>query len=341
MCEASNAGDTVRVEGGIYLEPFRFTQPAVLSLQRGGSNAVFGRRTDGPKETLSVLTYNTHLWGDWYNIGIGPPRVQEDLRATAVGHRLPQANADIIGLQEVWDDELYALIAETPWYAWSIYTDDEWDIDAGMGIFSRNSHNDGLGFLAFENLGIPDNLSDKGAVTWITTKGPYTWRIWVTHTDASLTCDDCRWLNLAQLGTWVKQHMDAEPGVEVIVMGDFNINGDDEIARDRLANMEGWRDLNDAFMHAPCFSDKMNAEDDRTLHTARNAFLRECLGDNHLDRYDQVFYSTGRAFNVLPVAAEVPADLFRVWPPIEDDDCTTSELSDHFPVQVDFEVWDL
>ncbi len=150
---------------------------------------------------------------------------------------------------------------------------------------------------------------------------------------------------MEELGQQVTYWLGQYPGYEAIVMGDFNMSGNDFHHRRFLESVLGFEILGDAYVQAACFSNSTDAQDDLTLFTARNEFLRWCHPESHASRYDYILYSTGRYFRMAPVAAKVEADLFRVDPPLYDSDCDdnggpgyTHDMSDHFAVSATFDL---
>ncbi|MGD9099363.1 MAG: endonuclease/exonuclease/phosphatase family protein [Anaerolineae bacterium] len=118
--------------------------------------------------TLTILGYNTHLFGDPITIG-GQffPTFKDPTRAQKIAERIVASAADIVGLVEVWDDDLADQIINL---VKSVFPNSlrppqggEPRLILGNGLLILGwQHINQFMFETYSDLAGPDYLSDKG-----------------------------------------------------------------------------------------------------------------------------------------------------------------------------------
>ena len=122
---------TIDIGAGTYRETFTTDTPATLTAS--GGNVFIGDLSNSGQTTLTIVTYNTHLFGpDDLFTAIDPANVipvdavpcwQDDQRAAQIAAVILADDPDVILLQEVWDDDLAgvsinALVINGPYVDW-------------------------------------------------------------------------------------------------------------------------------------------------------------------------------------------------------------------------------
>lgn len=358
-CKARPNG-TVEIRPGVYNETFTLDYPVRLT---ASGPALIGPVGGQPRVTLKVVTYNTHLFGD--EVG-GILRFADRARAASIADWIRLEDADVVGLQEVWDEELAAAIIQRAGYPHSFYSNehDESDdlLNSGLLLLSKHpllnatqtfyraevSISDCGAFSPLCLLRNPtapwkcltectryiDGFASKGFVQATVNKDGFQLGIFITHTQAEHHIDAKkeRRKQLEQLGPQIQQYRAANPGAEVIALGDFNVISESGEYYNSLLPLLG---LRDAFANrAPCL--------DTTKHRATCDYNQNDLArhfDNTADdcndkRLDYVLYSHGNAFDVLPAKLEVR----RYQAETSDQGKTVKDLSDHYGIAVELSL---
>src|SRR5262245_32256363 len=134
VCRAETNGKVV-FHPGDYNEAVTITYPMLLTAT---GKATIGRLAGKAHTSLKVLTYNTHLYG---NTVAGILRFADATRADLIADMIRLEDADIVGLEEVWDPTLAAgIVARSgyPSYFYGGEKDDPYDIlNSGLLLLSK------------------------------------------------------------------------------------------------------------------------------------------------------------------------------------------------------------
>ncbi len=369
ICKATPGG-TLVLHPGDYREvmtvpdPNSINQAGVTLTALPGSSAVIGNVEGLARTTLKVLTYNTHLFGP----GVAPT-FDDGRRAELIGEIVAQTFAeeglDVVGLTEVWDEDLADVIMQrvgSP-EASSFYGDaiDSGSLEnSGLLLLSRHPLTNRRQVFYHDESGFLEPLASKGfleATMTVTRTDGFTGTlgIFLTHTQADQTHDDVdtRALQLRQLSLAIGGYQIRNPTHEIIAMGDFNVDGESSEYQDSLRPSLDVRGLSDAVRHTPCFDATAHA-----TYAARNDLVRIFEGDEPSQRLDYVFYSSGAAFDFLPRRAAIRE--YTTTPPLCRDivalTCAltpldarvhldglllhlSDDLSDHYGLMVEFDAY--
>lgn len=274
LCK-SRPGDEILIEAGAYPEMPRIATPVTLASTNG--TVSIGRDTASAQTTLSVLTYNTHLFGDTL---LEFETFADNARAAAFAQELQTEQADVVALEEVWDEDLAAVIQSQSGYPFSFYADQLDDIDdhlnSGLLLLSRfpidaareESFNDEastfLCALCFSISCAPllvlpnpdaaavllcyscladcgdyiDGFASKGFVeATIDTQDGFQCGVFFTHLQTRYA--DIKAAQLAQMSASIRNYRANHPNNEIFVMGDFNINSFDNTNTNGYVNSYG------------------------------------------------------------------------------------------------------
>jgi len=207
-----------------------------LLMTDGTGPADIGPPLNTEETIFTFMTANIHLFGDGSNGGVcSSPCLAywaDWYRASVIGDSLGQWGADVLCLQEVWDDDMVYLILEGA--ARHGYIDyyygtgrDDWDdcLHSGLLILSRHPIVPGTehrGYYAEESGW--DKWASKG---WIRCQvmlpDGRTIGIFNTHTQADAEEYEDRWSQMWQLANDVLHYRETYPGDPVFVGGDFNV----------------------------------------------------------------------------------------------------------------------
>jgi endonuclease/exonuclease/phosphatase family metal-dependent hydrolase len=338
-----------------------------IDIHRGGGGHYYYVMAYSFADTMTVLTYNTHLFthsnADTFNdvenffkkiLGGTKRRLvyEDNRRATLIADRIRQSGADIVGLQEVWSTGRQTWFCEqlSDVYPYSYYAPqmdprpiiipdgiDPQDVDLRIGS--------GLVLLSKYKLIDPsfaefprefrftdfDCWARKGVIAAMVELSPHGMMLRVgicqAHTDAG-DKDPLKQPNISLLiGETVREPYPA------LMMGDFNINGNKE---DEYGAMES------KFKAARAANAYMKVWPTVTDRDYTTDFPNNCLDQYFTagprpgrvaDRLDYLFLKeSGGDYLLEPVEAEVPRDWqFEVKP-----GKARWDLSDHFPVKVKF-----
>ncbi|HEY9432087.1 MAG TPA: endonuclease/exonuclease/phosphatase family protein [Blastocatellia bacterium] len=357
VCRGPNGKIVIRP--GVYNETLTIKDPMTLTVT---GPAIIGQLAGKPNTKLKVVTYNTHLFGDE---GAGRfPTFADRARAAYIADWLRLEDADVIGLQEVWDEELADAIVQRAGYQHHYYNNDHDELDdflnSGLLLLSKYPLvNPSLTFYRDEvsisdcvfsdplcpvknptepwKCCIPylDGFASKGIAQATIFKNGFQLGIFITHTQAEhhQAGVNARRKQLEQLGSQIQEYRAFNPGAEVIAMGDFNVIAGSDDYFNSLLRHTGLRDTYSNL--APCL--------DISLHQATCAHKQNDLArffDNTAfdcddKRLDYVLYSHGSAFDALPVKLEVR----RYQAETSDDGKTMRDLSDHYGVAAEFSLW--
>ena len=361
VCRAETNG-TLVLHPGDYNEAVTITHPMLLTAT---GKATIGRLAGKAHTSLKVLTYNTHLYG---NTVSGILKFADAARADLIADMIRQEDADIVGLEEVWDPTLAAGIVARlgyPPYFYGGAKDDPYDIlNSGLLLLSKypilnasqHFYNDEVNiddcpaldpfcylqnpltpWKCLENKCFPylDGLASKGFLRATISKAGFQFGVFVTHTQAEHHEDgvNARRKQLEQLGAQIQTYRLQNPGAEILMMGDLNIIGRSEDYYNSLLFQTKLFDVYPNIVPCPDIS-----LDQATCDYKRNDLARH-FDNKGFDcddkRLDYVLYSHGKAFDVLPVRQTVR----RYQAEYQDDGETMRDLSDHYGVAVEFSLW--
>ncbi len=336
VCKAK-PNDTVLIRGGAYPEQIAIGKR--VTLKATGENAVIGQVTSKPHTTLKVLTYNVHLYGEEIFFGWFTPDHRDWVRAKFIGDKIIEEDADVVGLQEVWDEDLAEVIINRtanryPYHYYSTQEDELTDaLNTGLLLLSKHRilwsrliYYDEEKFLSL------DAFASKGFMIATIEKDGFRIDVFNTHTESSSS--DVREEQLKEMKKWIeKKYKDWLINVwdnhEVIVIGDFNVNGNSSEYNNTLMPILG---MKDSFRNAPCFDKKL-----KFTYLANNDLVHNFNYTKENLLLDYVFYSHGKFFNVIPINAEVKP--YKAPSPIIDGDESSEDLSDHYGLAVEFSLF--
>lgn len=190
----------------------------------------------------TLLEYNTHLFGDsipgWLRQileAFGTTLTFLDTeRAASIIQRVNASGAAVVGLCEVWDDSLAAMIiaGTSPDYPYSYrpVTNNTFPAILGSGLLLLSqqplTNNQ---FYGFNNLAGVDKYSHKGIAVSTTTIGGASVIVVLTHTQAPTDAEGLAVLkaNVIQLTLTIKDLTAAAPATPLVLFGDLNIIAED------------------------------------------------------------------------------------------------------------------
>ncbi|MCC7389301.1 MAG: endonuclease/exonuclease/phosphatase family protein [Phycisphaerales bacterium] len=335
LCAAPNNAD-LRINGGIYRETGAFTQPASLT---GANGEVVIGQLGAQRTTLSVLTYNTHLFGDQL---LGAETYMDAERTGYIGEVLATEQADIVGLQECWDSELWIpLLIRLSFEGYTGFYGDQRDDDldvlhSGLAIHAKGvlQHTQ-QGFFGSERG--EDAFASKGFLSATIEKDGFRIAVFNTHTQAGdgEANEEVRFEQMLQLGFTVQGWRFANPSDVVIVMGDFNVPGE---TGEYSAFMAGAMAVSGTREGGPNFH--CSADSFACTSCAENE-LKQYFGGSGSKRLDYILYapSFDGSVDIVPVALErreyqVPAG----EPDLCDNGWCIRDLSDHYGLLMQFEL---
>ncbi len=301
---------------------------------------------DNAVMSFKVLTYNTHIFKD-SNAEIGAWYTdqtivfEDDKRKELIAQRIIDTDADIVALQEVWalDNLAWFKNRLKSVYPHSYYPpettthvfDPDFYVDKiknepGLIILSKWEMKD-MVFEEYNNLNGEDNYSKKGVST-ANVKLPgidsYV-RVSITHCGTDVGGDHLP--NITQLVNATNR----DTRYPYIMTGDFNAHSNDypimETIFDTINANDAYRELYDVI-----------DEDDFTVYkyiNTLNQYFSSGTGtEGSGDRLDYIYYTNhDSGYQIKPVYGKV----FQDWE--YNSSKGQMDLSDHFPVLVEFAVY--
>ncbi len=317
---------------------------------------------------ITVLTYNTHLFGGSRATIPGVPVtfikdgkafvLDEGKRQTQIEKNIRICGADIVALQEVWADhrqeKLWKNLQDVYPYHF-VPPQSENIIDffktgfkntSGLVLLSKYKFIGEPKFLEFDRskfkkLLDAERAARKGVITAtveLRPGGP-TIRLGISQT---ATGEGMEMVDSEQIA---EETAKGETGGSVIdspaiMMGDFNVHARWQGEFDRLKQNFSKYDAVDAYREVhPCDSEELMSEDDYTIDRQKNALHQKFFKPSAYpkldrDRIDYVFVKkSGVGLELKPVEAEV----IRDWK-YQHTKKELLDLSDHYPVKVKFKV---
>ncbi len=275
VCE-SVAGHDVHLGAGTYAETMLLNKPLRLDTLDGVARV---GDMGSSSTTLQVVAYNTHLFGDAVP-DLGPPfpaiplnlTWQDANRAVRIGETLATEDVDVCGLQEVWDPVKYQLITSNAAYAHSFYGGNVdplvWDppgpalpvgvpgvLNSGLGLLSKHALSGAVQVSYRDETEFFETMASKGHLAATVTKDGFSIGIFNTHLQAHNNSEQvlARDQQLAQLGEAVAEYRLDNPANPVIVMGDFNVIGEDFQYLGAMERHMGNAGLRDIARNISCF----------------------------------------------------------------------------------------
>ncbi len=346
-------GGTVSIAPGTYREAFVIDTPATLTAPAGG--VIIGSLPAAPADhtTFNVFTWNTHLFGD-----VVGPSWFDYTRAEQIGGRmnLLRASIDLVAFNEIWDEDLlFGDDGAVGIFPLSGYSEAMHGVskvvgefvNSGLAMMSRNPWSETFQESYDSCFGFIECASNKGYIAATVTKGGFTLRVFCTHTQAGddpLDSDGevnlpraARLSQIAQLLSDIANYRVAHPSHVILLMGDLNVPGESQ----EYETLRQWMDLIgglDAARNAPVFSIYHHPELGHTL-TSFNELAIYFDATPYNDRLDYVWYFPSLDGSVVAQPRFVERILLRNTAPLSDDDLTSDELSDHYPLNADFDLY--
>lgn len=248
-------GGTVSIAPGIYREAFTIDTPAVLTAS-SDPVVIDDRAGVSATTTFSVLTWNTHLFGDIVLL----PSWQDYERADDIGTYLAgrrdqiDREIDLVSLCEVWDEDLFVggggafgIRPRSGYPNWMIFNDIKpgvtWCgpvseprvLHSGLALMTKHPMAD-LQRVFYDQcsgacpagFGSPDCLASKGFLATTVVKDGFAIRVYATHTQADDDKDavQVREAQIRQLNDSIAVYRVTHPSHAVFVMGDMNVIGE-------------------------------------------------------------------------------------------------------------------
>jgi virginiamycin B lyase len=305
----------------------------------GGNGAVYRWETTPAapvvvNETLTVLSYNTHLFGGstattaaaFKGITI---TYEDDLRAEKIAERIRNSGADIVALQEVWKYTRQEWFVEQvrDWYPWGWYPPDS-SLDplatSGLVLLSKRPLHY-CGFAKFSNLNDDDAWAKKGVLAArIYLGGKLAFAIGTSHAGTDMGGESQP--NITEL--WKNTILADDPA---LMIGDLNVHKSKYEIMDRIMRNQGAYDV---------WTQSQNIGTAETIDLAANRLDQyfspgSSAGDRtegHFDRIDYAYVKpNGSASTLKPISMEVLRD-WKYKSPLAGG--AEMDLSDHYPIRV-------
>lgn len=347
---------TVVIHSGSYRETMTIDRPVTI---RSVGLVRIGDLSDVNNSTmLRITTLNTHLFGD--DPG---PSWRDELRRDDIAADFVGSNVDIVGFQEIWDEDLFlggdgqgAGLRAQAGYAHGYHGDNVGDGgcflptlgNSGLAVMSRfpASSTSQASFGDEGDLCVgclvtdcsPECLVTKGFVTYRFIKAGFDIVYITTHTQSgtSVNQTNTRHQQLAEIATRIAAIRQNNPHVSVFLSGDFNVVGETSSYGGHVAGRFGNVGGFDAHRNAPGFF--CGPSSPYTLHPSNelaqyfeDGFPFDCGVQIPAQRLDYIIYfpSADGLVKIIPETASVVK--FRGPVHCEDDFCS-DESSDHFGI---------
>lgn len=336
VCSAPSGG-TLNIGPGIYRESLVVSRP--MTLQATGLPVTVGQRT-AQSTTFRIVSYNTHLFGNDHIPAL--PRWLDPQRAAMISQVVDDDAADVFGVQEVWDPDFFGPIGQQTfpngYYGSAVVPGRA--LNSGLGFYSmlplQNSAQQA--YLSINELSF-DGLSSKGYIRTTVTKNGFPIGIFNTHTQSGNASGDisARQLQLQELAAAVILYRTLNPTHPVILVGDFNVPGETSQHWGYMrASMGGNAETKDGFRNLPCSSQPA------CTSCASNQLHHYFDPEGTDTRLDYVLYAGSLDGSVEIVPSRYERRVFQVpqiFPPLSHDGLTTRDLSDHYGVFMEFELF--
>jgi endonuclease/exonuclease/phosphatase family metal-dependent hydrolase len=362
------AGGTVSIQPGVYRETFSIVNPAVLEAPSGA--VTIGAVGIAASTTFTVLSWNTHLYGDDLSLPSGIPGFpnlhwQDYERADFIGSYFAGRilKPDMVALSEIWDEDLFVggdgangIRPQSGYSSWMNFPETKSGAVFACGLLPMPAvFHSGLTMMAalpmaaMERVhysdcsgdcptdGSPDCLASKGFIGATIAKAGFSIRVYSTHTQAGNDPDaiSARQNQLRQLGDAITAYRSANPSHPVFVMGDLNVIGETgtyNFLGDQFGNRGGF----DAARNAPG-AYIFDQPDASYSLLAKNELAIHFDPASSNQRLDYVWYfpSLDGKVRVQPASVQVSKPN---RPAVSADGLTSDEISDHYPIEATFRL---
>jgi endonuclease/exonuclease/phosphatase family metal-dependent hydrolase len=336
-CSMSAPG-TMAIGPGIYQEAVTLSEPMVL--QATGLPVTIGQMSlQGT--SLRVISYNCHLFGHEEIPGI--PRWLDTARAPYIGNVINDDGADIVALEEVWEPDFFNTIAAFSGYPHGFYAGNIGAfprvLNSGLAVYSPYPIQNPVQFeYDTVNGSSFDSLATKGFTQSTITKDGFSIGFFSTHTQSGNAGNDisARAAQLNQLAVAVLIYRSLHPTHPVIIVGDFNVEGETVEHFITMRNaMWGTAHTRDGLRNLPCTSESW------CTSCQSNQLNHYFNPDSQDTRLDYVLYADSQDGTVEIVPRRYERMEFQIptgFPALSHDGLTTRDLSDHYGVMMDFEL---
>jgi endonuclease/exonuclease/phosphatase family metal-dependent hydrolase len=380
------AGDSAQIAGGLYREVFEIAEP--MTLNATGGMVTIGDLGSQTAE-LKVICYNTHLFGQTIDglvnslqelISLVPvigPIVYDiineitettfldDLRAGQIASLLVAEDADVIGLQEVWDPVLKNTILNgvqpyDSFYGGNVEYEflDAGDfgqfpipyaLDSGLLLMTQHPMSGKAQVNYAAETEFMESLATKGFLRATLNKAGFSVGVFVTHTQSGAESDSevvaTRLQQLGQLAAAIQNYRSAHPSHAIIVMGDFNISGEgSEYLGNMAAQMGGGAQVIDTARNLACspFS-PISADEAGACTSCADNWLRQYFypGGAGNGRLDYILYapSPDGTVDIVPEVYEIRTYQVPVTLPPPFNYTLDLPMSDHYGLFVTFRLY--
>ncbi|MBK7404397.1 MAG: endonuclease/exonuclease/phosphatase family protein [Phycisphaerales bacterium] len=333
LCAAPNNG-TIQIGPGVYHDTGVFSDPAILMGTTGPATLGI---TGAQRTTFSVVTYNTHLFGD---LLLGAETFKDAERASYIAKVTGAEPIDVLGLQELWDGDFWNTMVKDSGFVSGFYGSDHDDpldvLHSGLALFGRSTLAIPQQYFYTDERG-EDAFASKGFIRATIIKDGFPITIFNTHTQAGSGTDneDTRFQQLLQLAGAVQGFRAVNPGHVVIVMGDFNVPGE---TAEHYVNMRSAMvipSLHDGGPNFRCSPDSFACTSCSTNE------LKQYFSGSGDTRLDYILYapSLDGSVDIVPTALErrefqIPAGK----PDLCDNGWCIRDLSDHYGLFMQFDI---
>jgi endonuclease/exonuclease/phosphatase family metal-dependent hydrolase len=356
--------DDILISAGDYWETGVFDSPAVLSAP--GGDVVLGRQDAANSTTFSLATWNLHLAGDTSALpGATWDYWQDGWRAEFAATKCFENQWDVVAFSELWDEDYFCGDCgintspdeddmPTPMIEVAGYLDgeigDDHDNDglhSGLALMSQYTLHDFVQKEFEECPGNPcddeDCLANKGFVSARIQKE--TFDIWIinTHMQADTGLYEnilTRQEQMFCINLFVELRMSENPSDVFFIVGDLNVPGDYHEYYNIMRS--SFPRFNDGARNVPGFveSEQYTNSDDNEL-----AMCFDCATQKN--RFDYILYSRESWDGTVKVAPRTTSAIQLLGPVSLLDDCDecpdadlwTKELSDHWAVTGEYEIF--
>ncbi|OGB90276.1 hypothetical protein A2625_03025 [candidate division WOR-1 bacterium RIFCSPHIGHO2_01_FULL_53_15] len=296
----------------------------------------------GRETTISVLEYNTHLFG---RLGrMVNQFYQDDLRAEKIGEALLATDAGLTALLEVWDDRLARLIIEITAgiYPFHFRPRDKnlFGIGSGLLLLSKYEILDPQ-FQRFKRLLGADFFSSKGFGAATIDLDSLSLELFFAHNQASsggFLNQAARLANLRQLNIAIGAYRAGHPQNPVLALGDFNVAGEEiDVPTAEYQSMAKYfndNDLSDLYRRVNALQNP-GFTYDGVENTLVKVFDPKFSAARKRQRLDYIFGSSDIA--ALDIAAQPARNPARFKADYRYDQ-GSADLSDHFPLLLEFTI---
>ena len=279
--------------------------------------------------SLKVLIYNVHLFGGslpYFIQWVAHLYYKDQERMLGIMTSLLFESADIVGLVELWDDDLakelcLALHEQYP-YTWRVPPTDpaSWKIGTGLLFLSRYPLTN-QSFIQYTDHVLLEHCAEKG-VAAVTVDFQVPVRVLLTHTHAGMLPSErhARFKDFFIIAEMIQ----CDPDIFTIIMGDFNTYADEDSFYEPLKATDVLQACSDT-------TEPINTFDSEANETVYRfyPFLRWFAHKNRFDRILFLQHVQDPGY-FKPCALVVEQEQYRFLE-------TQEPCSDHWPVRAEFQ----